>query len=100
MSTQNKGGTTTVQKKSKKKEYDYKWCGSCLSSHNQGKGHIYTKKHKEYLLKFLLDQYTIIKGIKHFIKNPTLVDPSSPDTNFKCFCCDKEIEASNNKWIW
>ena len=76
----------------------FSWCRCCLKSHEEGKKHNYTNAHKEHLVQYLLEQFEIIKGVKHFMNKPTRVG-KDPDVNFKCFACDEEIDNSNNKWI-
>jgi hypothetical protein len=77
----------------------FTWCRCCMRSHEEGKKHYYTNGHKDQLVKYLLEHFEIIKGVKHFMNKPVRVG-TTKDSDFKCFCCDDEvIDNSNNKWI-
>ena len=90
----------TKEKKYKAhQDYPYQWCKSCRSSHTHGKNHNFTKTHQQVLLEFLKKQYETIQGLKTLMRNPIPSDPSTftEHDNFRCFCCEEDIDTSQAK---
>eukprot|EP01118_Nematostelium_gracile_P011457 TRINITY_DN4063_c0_g1_i4.p1 TRINITY_DN4063_c0_g1~~TRINITY_DN4063_c0_g1_i4.p1 ORF type:complete len:309 (+),score=81.07 TRINITY_DN4063_c0_g1_i4:110-1036(+) len=81
------------------KKQTYHWCKSCRASVSGGKGHNYTENHKQNTIKLMSREFEKIKFLKHFLSNPAPIDTLNPPKNYWCFCCEIDVDNSQNQFV-
>eukprot|EP00741_Cyanophora_paradoxa_P007098 tig00001086_g6869.t1 len=77
----------------------YQLCTVCRRNHEEGKRHVYSKKHQQKLAKVLQNDLRRIDDIRFFLSTPAAKDASAKEASpFWCRFCEVEVKDGPSRF--